>query len=167
MEIFFRVFLRGYWGVIIKLDKLNIGSGDDYKEGFINIDFYNSKADIKLDLNKGLYNIKKDSVKTVYASHVFEHLYNCFNLFHELDYVLKKGGKIVVKLPNQSSSSLGHIFNNITVDFFYSIRDKYDIKVSKGYKLRFRTMILRNYKSFRDWIFRRLFDEYTYVLVKK
>lgn len=85
-----------------KAVKLNLGSGDDYKEGFINIDVVKSiKADIHTDFVKGIP-FPDNSVDFVYCKNVFEHVPNPLDFLLEIKRVLKTGGKARIITSNAS-----------------------------------------------------------------
>lgn len=82
--------------------KLNLGSGPDYKKGYINIDLDKTyKADLYHDFLKGLP-YKKDSVDEIYCKNLFEHVPNPLNFLLEMKRVLKKSGKLIIITSNAS-----------------------------------------------------------------
>ncbi len=83
--------------------KLNLGSGEDYKEGFVNVDWQPlTKADVEHNLNVFPYPFEDNSFDYIEAFHVLEHLDRPFNVMKELHRILKPGGKLVVKVPHFS-----------------------------------------------------------------
>jgi predicted SAM-dependent methyltransferase len=80
--------------------KLNLGSGDNPLEGFINIDKYDKKADVCADITELPYD--NQSCDEVHAYQVFEHIaYNLSEeLFKEVTRVLAPGGKLVIEVPD-------------------------------------------------------------------
>ncbi len=88
-----------------KIKKLNLGCRDEYKKGFINID-YNKEfsPDVVWDLNKTPYPFKDGEINYIYGSHVFEHLKDRFKVLKELLRILKIGGIIHLKVPHVSSA---------------------------------------------------------------
>ena len=80
--------------------KLNLGSGDDYKPGFVNID--NSphlKKDREFDLDQYPYPFKENSVDYIYAFGIIEHLDNLKDFMEEVHRLLKPGGKLRFRVP--------------------------------------------------------------------
>jgi SAM-dependent methyltransferase len=80
--------------------KLNIGSGKDYREGFINID--NSpfvKKDKQFDLDTYPYPFKDNSVDFILAMAVIEHLKDMKAFLEEAHRILKSGGKLRFRVP--------------------------------------------------------------------
>ena len=93
-----RVFPRNYPQPV----KLNIGSGPQYLQGFINIEgMLPWKKDIWLDVRRGLP-FKNASVDVIYSCHVFEHfdLKTLRHIFSECYRVLKPGGRIRFVTPS-------------------------------------------------------------------
>ena len=77
------------------MKKINLGSGDDYKEGFINVD--NSphvKKDIEWNLNKYPYPFEDNSIDYIYAFGIIEHLDNLKQLMEEMHRILKPNSKL-------------------------------------------------------------------------
>ena len=82
--------------------KLNLGSGMDRKEGFVNIDIIEKfNPDMIFDVSKPLpYNA--ESVDEIYCKDILEHLnkYDAQFAFKNWVSKLKKNGKITVIVPN-------------------------------------------------------------------
>jgi len=86
--------------------KLNIGSGNDYREGFVNIDKNdNAKCDKILDLEDGKLPFEDESVEFIVANHVLEHINNLIPLMNEFHRVLKKDGVLHIEVPVAGSVS--------------------------------------------------------------
>lgn len=82
--------------------KLNLGCGDDYKAGYVNIDIDKRiKADRHCDFVNNLP-FKDNSVDEVYCKNVFEHVPNPLNFLNEIRRVLKKEGRAVIVTSNAS-----------------------------------------------------------------
>ena len=79
--------------------KLHLGCGEDYKEGWVNVDRY-SKSDIKHDLNNYPYPFEDNSVDYILAEHIVEHLDDTLDFFTEAYRILKKGGRLRVQVPH-------------------------------------------------------------------
>jgi predicted SAM-dependent methyltransferase len=82
--------------------KLNLGCGPNPKQGWINIDLFDSHADLSLDLREK-WPFADRSISHVYSEHVFEH----FELHEEVSHflsearrVLQPGGLFDVGVPD-------------------------------------------------------------------
>ncbi len=83
--------------------KLNLGCGEDKKEGFVNLDWNKLvEPDAVHDLNKVPYPFPDNEFALVNASHILEHLEKPFVIMKELHRLLKSGGKLIVKVPHFS-----------------------------------------------------------------
>jgi predicted SAM-dependent methyltransferase len=82
--------------------KLNLGCGPNPKLGWINIDLFDSRADLQLDLRE-TWPFANTSISHIYSEHVFEH----FELHEEVAHflseahrVLQPGGLFDVGVPD-------------------------------------------------------------------
>ncbi len=81
--------------------KLNLGSGADYREGYNNIDSDPKfKPDLIGDVRK--LNYADDSVDEILARDILEHISHreVLDVLKEWYRVLKKGGKLIIQIPN-------------------------------------------------------------------
>lgn len=78
---------------------LNLGSGALRWDGWVNIDGFNDRADLRCDLKKLPY--PDNHADRIIAVHVFEHFYlwETDGLLDEWRRVLKPGGKLILELP--------------------------------------------------------------------
>lgn len=82
--------------------RLNLGAGYDHIDGLKNVDFRpETKPDYLLNLEKRdcLKPIKTNSVDSVYASHLLEHIVHLESLMSEIYRVCKPGAEIIIKVP--------------------------------------------------------------------
>lgn len=83
--------------------KLNLGSGEFQKEGFINVDYYSiSNPDVAHDLNLFPYPFDDSQFEIVEADHVLEHLLDPFKVMGELRRICANGAIIHVRVPHFS-----------------------------------------------------------------
>lgn len=83
--------------------KLNLGCGEDKKEGYVNVDHQASVSpDVRHDLNAFPYPFPDDFFHLIEASHVLEHLESPFSVMRELERILAPGGKLIIKVPHFS-----------------------------------------------------------------
>ncbi len=82
--------------------KLNVGCGPNCKEGWVNIDLMDARADLNLDLRESLP-FSDDSVSIIYSEHFFEHLDYPDEVGHflgECFRVLKTDGVFSIGVPD-------------------------------------------------------------------
>jgi len=84
--------------------KLNLGCMNDYREGWINLDFdRNYKADIYHNLNIIPYPFKENQFDEILASAILEHLDNPLDVMMEFWRIGKDNGRIYLLLPHCSA----------------------------------------------------------------
>jgi len=81
--------------------KLHVGCGENYFDGWINVDIDSSKADIFHDLAKPLW-FYDNTVDFIYSEHFIEHIgiNHAQNMFKEFYRVLKPGGILRIATPD-------------------------------------------------------------------
>lgn len=83
--------------------KLNLGSGEFKKPGYINVDFYSvSEPDVRHDLEKFPYPFADGEFETIEADHVLEHLSNPFQVMRELYRIAADKAEIIIRVPHFS-----------------------------------------------------------------
>jgi len=122
--------------------KLNLGSGLDYKPGFINLDSdKNLKADIYHNINKFPWPFPDNTFSEIHCFHILEHVDNLIETMQEIKRISKKGAIIKIKVPLfpsiHSVSDPTHkryftyiTFNYFTDKSFYNI-PRFNIKTRK------------------------------------
>ncbi len=82
--------------------KLNLGCGNDLKDGYINIDRFNNTGGVDLVCDILQLPFPNNSVDEIYLSHVFEHLpiNKTYVGIDEWKRVLKVGGSIEIRIPD-------------------------------------------------------------------
>lgn len=83
---------------------LNLGCGEHQLSDHINVDLYGS-PDVKHDLNLAPYPWDDCTVDGIVAFHIFEHLDDWWLAFTECARILKIGGILEMRVPDESSSS--------------------------------------------------------------
>lgn len=85
------------------MKKVNLGSGGDLKEGYVNVDWNPLvQPDVAHDLNALPYPFAADSCDLIEAFHVLEHLDRPFDVMRELHRILRPGGVLHIKVPHAS-----------------------------------------------------------------
>jgi SAM-dependent methyltransferase len=85
--------------------RLNVGSGIDYRDGWINLDYYNPayKIDVMHDLNIFPYPFEDNSFDEIECKMVLEHLSNPIKTLQEFIRISKSGCKIHIVVPHATT----------------------------------------------------------------
>ena len=123
--------------------KLNLGSGINYKEGYVNLDWIKAhKPDIIWDINEKPFPFEDNVFDEVFCSHILEHFDDVVGILQELWRITKKGGRIIIGVPHfasyEAASDLTHrkLFG---MNSFYCYEMK-DFGYYYGGKMRFRVV---------------------------
>lgn len=83
--------------------RLNLGCGEDYKDGYLNVDWSReTKADIVFDLNQLPYPFPDSHFDEILAYHILEHLDKPVAIMRELHRILSPQGLLHIKVPHFS-----------------------------------------------------------------
>ena len=113
--------------------KINYGSGENYKEGWINIDINeNNKVDLIINSTQTDLPFKDNSIDYILMDNVAEHIYpeQLLKLLLEFHRILKPTGEIEIYSPHFTSIArkyLEHV-KSFGIDSFYLIQDKFNIE---------------------------------------
>lgn len=148
--------------IVLKLDsdvevlewnskKLNFGCGEDYREGWVNMDCHSKlKSDIKHDFNIFPYPFEDNTFDEILASHILEHLKEPIKVLQELKRISKDKAHIKIFVPHAYSyaqiSDLQH--RNFFCEHTFSLQhlEEYELK---DFELVENTFIFKNkYKKF-------------------
>jgi len=118
---------------------LNLGSGLDSDDGFVNVDITKYEGvDKVVDLSIYPWSWEDESISGIHAYHIIEHFADPANFISECHRILKKGGFLRIKVPHSSSAAgigcLGHYrtysYNTfkdyLSVDFYMFGKKKFD-----------------------------------------
>jgi len=91
--------------------KLNLGSGLDIKEGWINVDFTNKDgANVEHNLEIFPYPFKNNSVDEILMNNSLEHLEDTIKVMEELHRICKPNAIITIIVPHYSGCmAFGHL----------------------------------------------------------
>ncbi|MBT8254011.1 MAG: class I SAM-dependent methyltransferase [Flavobacteriaceae bacterium] len=110
------------------MKNINIGAGQTYIPGFINIDI-DEKADITIDLSVDKLPFETSSVDLVFTYHTLEHIPNYLFALSEIHRVLRPGGILLVGVPYVSLTKYNlvnpyhlHNFNEHSFHFFDALK---------------------------------------------
>lgn len=85
--------------------KLNLGCGNDYKDGWINIDCNQTlKTDMRMTLDER-FPFEDNSVEAVYMCHSLEHIKDFWFFIDNIYRVCKDGAKIHIIVPHYSGGA--------------------------------------------------------------
>lgn len=82
--------------------KLNFGSGNEKKEGYINADL--EGADVNFNFNEFPYPFKDNYFDEIYTKDTLDHLDDFLKVMEELHRITKPDGKVRVIVPFYNSS---------------------------------------------------------------
>ena len=110
------------------MQRLNLGCGQDIKQGYVNLDSVRMPGVDKVhDLNKIPYPFKDNTFDITYASHVLEHLDDVPGVLRELRRISKPEAKIIIRVPffpsmyAASDPTHKHFFTYKTFDYFADV----------------------------------------------
>lgn len=79
---------------------LNLGCGFRHIKEGVNVDINKIvNPDVVVDLEDGKLPFEDNTFKEVYAFHILEHIKNLIPLMNEIYRVMKIGGKLLIKVP--------------------------------------------------------------------
>jgi SAM-dependent methyltransferase len=87
---------------------LNLGCGDEFIPGWVNLDVRGRRRDVEFDLETCAYArlpLATNSLDGIYASHVLERIRGAAALFDELYRVAKPAATLYLRLPHGSSNA--------------------------------------------------------------
>lgn len=90
------------------MKRLNLGCGTKkfVGEEWINVDAYSAcNPDYIWDLNKTPFPWESNSIDHIYMSHILEHIPNWWDAFLECARILKSGGTLEIRVPDESSAT--------------------------------------------------------------
>lgn len=135
------------------MEKLNLGCGKNYKEGFVNLDSNRAvKVDVYADIEKGLP-FKDNTFDYIYASHILEHINNLTGLMQEISRVCKNKAKIKIICPYFASASAyqdpTHVRFFTLKTFNYFLGENYNSFITKA---RFKIQSKKIKITRKNWI---------------
>lgn len=86
--------------------RLNLGCGNDYLEGWCNIDYGQAvKCDLSINLDDHMLRMPWDDnkVDVIAAFHILEHIQHIQKLKNEMARILKPNGVLSIMVPNYTS----------------------------------------------------------------
>lgn len=120
---------------------LNLGCGDDYLEGAVNVDQFASKADVRHDLNVTPYPFADNEFDEIRCMNIIEHLENVVTVMQELHRIGHHGCRVTIRVPHFRSACLyedithRHGFAWRSFDVFAIAGSVYGEYTSKKFKI--------------------------------
>lgn len=85
------------------MKRLNLGCGNDIKEGYVNLDFVKQKGvDVVHDLSKFPWPFRDNEFDEVYTSHFLEHVKDFERTLLEIKRICKNNARVIVRVPHFS-----------------------------------------------------------------
>jgi len=137
--------------------RLNLGCGNDIRDGYVNVDDVSSNhvlSDrlIKADLNQFPWPFADNSADEILMWHVLEHLPDTYKVMTEIKRILKPGGFFWGQVPyawSYSSFSHPQHYRHFTEQSFQKLGEDFKMewkakngRVSAGWKWRIRNIFL-------------------------
>lgn len=127
----------------------NLGCGERFIEGAVNVDLFASRADVRHDLNQYPYPFSDDAFDEIHAWNVIEHLDDVVAAMHEIHRIGADGSLVHIRVPHFRSACL---YEDLTHRHGFAWRS-FDIFLEEG-------SIYGNYASCRYEIISRRFTPY-------
>lgn len=100
---------------------LNLGCGFNKLPGYVNVDAYdNCQPDVVHDLNVRPYPWADNSVDGIVCAHTLEHIKDWWGAFTEMARILRYGGELEIRVPDESSRTAltyrdhFHVFSDLS-----------------------------------------------------
>ena len=81
------------------MKKLNLGCGNDIREGYVNLDVVDYGGNMIHDMGKFPYPFDDNTFDEILASHVLEHMNNFHDVITELHRIMKPNATLIVYAP--------------------------------------------------------------------
>ena len=144
--------------------KLNIGAGEEYLEGFTNLDISDKdiygrkiKVDVIQDLEYYPYKFEENTFDFVLAKGIIEHLKDVNGALHELHRISKSGAIIEIHVPHYTfygyfrDPSHKTAWSRDTIEFYCGWL-AWDRKLASKYKIK-KKWLKYSYTKPLEWIF--------------
>jgi SAM-dependent methyltransferase len=133
---------------------LNLGCGELYEEGAVNVDYYASRVDVRHDLDSIPYPFADNTFDEIRCYNVIEHLEKVIPVMEELHRIGRSGCRVTIRVPHFRSACL---YEDLTHRHGFAWRS-FDIFTDDG-------RIYGNYSSARYRILSREYTPYKLPLL--
>lgn len=83
--------------------RLNLGCGEDIRDGWVNVDLFDGDGVLCYDLNRDVWPWAEGSASEVLARHIFEHVDSAPGFMEACWRVLAPGGRLEIETPHWMS----------------------------------------------------------------
>ncbi len=81
------------------MKKINLGCGNDYREGYVNVDKGAVPKDYNYNLNNYPWPFQSDQYEEILAYHVLEHLLSPYRAVKEMARIASENALIRIRVP--------------------------------------------------------------------
>ncbi len=113
--------------------RVNLGCGNDVKEGWVNVDVLPIVGTVNFDLNKE-WQLPDNYADEVLVSHIYEHINDPEFFLKELHRICKPNAKIIFKVPSFRNTSAWADPTHkraVSIMFFTECIQKYGFRTTK------------------------------------
>jgi len=108
---------------IYKQTRVHLGCGQNLFKNWLNIDKFEERADLQIDLDKTPWPLPDNHFSEIYMCHVLEHLTDVQKVMDEIWRISKNDSKITIIVPHFSSFAAAspfhkHFFNSQAMNYF-------------------------------------------------
>ncbi|MDR3386995.1 MAG: hypothetical protein P4L92_08070 [Rudaea sp.] len=135
---------------------LNLGCGDRYEEGAVNVDFYAERVDVRHDLDAFPYPFEDNTFQQIRCDNIIEHLADVILVMNELHRIGKPGCLVTIRVPHFRSACL---YEDITHKHGFAWRS-FDVLADNG-------VLYGNYSTARYKIISRAYTAYKIPFIYK
>lgn len=85
---------------------LNLGCGEDYVDGAVNVDYFAKRVDVRHELNIFPYPFSDNEFDAIRCMNIIEHLDDVIQVMEELHRIGKAGCRVTIRVPHFRSACL-------------------------------------------------------------
>lgn len=85
---------------------LNLGCGEDYRAGAVNVDLHADRVDVRCDLGRAAWPFRDDCFDEIRCMNIVEHLDDVIGAMEELHRLGRPGCRVTIRVPHFRSACL-------------------------------------------------------------